>query len=87
MRQTPTTTKHQSLWENLNGEVQCPKHMGYEASAEYRLAENPKLRRIETSMTVWKRMSPAAVNEWTEWIAEMYDIAEPCEGCRWEAKA
>ena len=52
-----TTTPNTELWDDLGGRVACRKHLGgYATSA---LMENPKLRKIETPITVWRKMSKA----------------------------
>lgn len=67
------------LWESNGGEVCCEKHIGMYASSA--LDANPKLKRIETPLGVWRLMSAAKVTDWLAFLSE-YGHTEGCESCR-----
>lgn len=67
------------LWESNGGEVCCEKHIGMYASSA--LNANPKLKKIETPLGVWRLMNPAQTKEWLEYLAQ-YEYTEGCESCR-----
>ena len=62
-----STTK---LYVSLGGEVLCTEHIG--AAAQAQIEAYPRRKRIETTMTVWERISP--------------DDGYPCETCDRKAK-
>ena len=80
------STSRRVYWGSLGGDVQCSDHTGYEASAAERLRVSPRLRRIETSMTVWHRLTSADVAEWVSYLVENGEAPEACDGCRWIAR-
>ena len=49
-----TGTKTQ-LWSDLGGMVACRDHLG--GYATYALEDNPRLRKIETPITVWQKLT------------------------------
>ena len=50
-----TETTATELWDDSGGRVACRDHLG--AYATGALEENPRLRKIETPITVWRKMS------------------------------
>ena len=69
-----------SFWENLNGAIECDKHLGCEATAG--LAKRKTAKTITTSMTKWFRMTETEVAEFTEFITALNGSTEVCESCR-----
>ena len=62
--------KTNELWSDLGGMVACRDHLG--GYATYALEDNPRLRKIETPITVWRKLSKADLEpswypsfEWT----------------------
>ena len=43
------------LWSDLGGMVACRDHLG--GYATYALEDNPRLRKIETPLTVWRKLT------------------------------
>lgn len=74
-----TTQKPRAFYTALGGEVACAEHIGMEAQAL--LARQPLARTIETSMTVWERMTREELADWMTFLAE-HDETEACETCR-----
>jgi hypothetical protein len=78
-----TTTKNQTLWQDLQGFVACPKHMGISASTL--LQHNPKARMIRTDLTIWERLTRAEVTDWLGFLSEQNESRIGCDTCRHEA--
>ena len=79
-----TTTTKTTFWTDLNGRVCCQDHIG--ANASYILNTNPRIRIIETDITVWERMTGDELTEWSEFLNTEMNETELCETCRWEFK-
>lgn len=81
---TTNTTTTKTYWDDLNGRICCPDHLGYSASAA--LQANPTTRVIETDLTVWTRMTDDDIAEWSDYLATVHFETEVCESCRFEGK-
>ena len=73
-----TTTE---LWESAAGEISCRQHMGGYATAE--LEQRPKARRLDTPLTVWRKMteSERRLQEVDLGDGMVWDYLPACESC------
>ena len=68
----------ETYWQDLGGRIECPKHIGVEASA--RLELKPTAKTLTTSMTKWFRMTESEVVDFAQFIKTDGSI---CESCRY----
>jgi hypothetical protein len=62
-----------AYYEDTNGRICCVEHAGNYVHAA--LAAKPNLKRIETPMTMWIKLTDADIAEVATWNA---DICETC---------
>jgi hypothetical protein len=54
-REEVSELSSQELWSSSGGEIACRDHLG--GYATFALRESPRLRKVETPITVWRRFS------------------------------
>ena len=74
------TTTTASFWSDINGQIACEDHIGFEASSK--LSTNKSRKAIKTSMTIWTKMTAKEVTEFSELVGLDRSI---CESCRYSA--
>jgi hypothetical protein len=78
MSQVKQEENMNTYFSDANGMIACPKHIGM--YAQQALAHKPDVKRIQTPITVWIKLSDAEVEQVKEWQPEV------CESCHFGSK-